>query len=67
MYQSNYLVKSAIKDSAKAVTLAGENNLAIVEALVKEALVEYTGSYEHLSNHELKMLILEGMAEGMKN
>ena len=66
VYKNNYMLELAIKDASKSIMLAGEYNLGIIEPMILET-IKVLGLENTLSREQVQKLILEGMAEGMRN
>lgn len=66
MLENNYMLKLAIKDCSAGIMLGGEFNLGIIEPMVHQA-IKVLGIENNLGRDEVHKLILEGIAEGMRN
>ena len=60
------MLELAIKDCSAGMVLNGEFNLAIIESMVMET-TKVLGLENSLGRDQVQKLILQGMAEGMRN
>lgn len=61
MKENNYILKTKVKDKAIEYTNMGEFNSLVICAMV------YNEIKQDINAHDLKMWVLEGMAEAMRN
>ncbi len=66
MYKNNYILEAAIKDTAVIATLNGESNLDVIMDMSRQT-VEGLHLQNNLSRDRVRVLVLEGIAEGMRN